>query len=150
MLIKPENTAKLGMHKKLDVWMLLSTLVLVPPEARGNSKPFWNSFAEVDVHVEDVWPWTCAWSLHTHTCVPNAINGTSPMCEIGGAGVCHSLWSYVMVRKTPGLCWMVWSCCHCLWWGWIRQLPSEPCASSGTNHPSGHTLQSCSQTIITC
>lgn len=40
MLIKPENAAKLGMHKKLDVWMLLSTLVLVPPEARGNSKPF--------------------------------------------------------------------------------------------------------------
>lgn len=40
MLIKPENAAKLGMHKKLDVWMLLSTLVSVPPEARGNSKPF--------------------------------------------------------------------------------------------------------------
>lgn len=36
MVKMPENAAKLGMQKKPDVWMLLSTLVFVSPEARGN------------------------------------------------------------------------------------------------------------------
>lgn len=98
MLIKPENAAKLGMHKKLDVWMLLSPWPWCPQKHGAIQNLSETVLLRLTSMLKtcdpDHVPDPCI-----HTCAPNAINGTSLMCEIGGrTGVCHSHLKYFMVK----------------------------------------------------